>query len=45
MRFIHTSDWQLGKPFGRLLDEARAALQEALLEPPGAHTRMTRIHP
>ena len=29
MRFIHTSDWQLGKPFGRLPDEARAALQEA----------------
>jgi hypothetical protein len=32
MRFIHTSDWQLGKPFGRLPDEARAALQEARLD-------------
>lgn len=32
MRFIHTSDWQLGKPFGRLPDQARAALQEARLD-------------
>lgn len=32
MRFIHTSDWQLGKPFGRLPGEARAALQEARLD-------------
>jgi DNA repair exonuclease SbcCD nuclease subunit len=32
MRFIHTSDWQLGKPFGRLPEEARAALQEARLD-------------
>jgi DNA repair exonuclease SbcCD nuclease subunit len=32
MRFIHTSDWQLGKPFGRMLPDARAALQEARLD-------------
>ena len=32
MRFIHTSDWQLGKPFGRTSDEARAALHEARLD-------------
>lgn len=32
MRFIHTSDWQLGKPFGRAPGEARAALQEARLD-------------
>lgn len=32
MRFIHTSDWQLGKPFGRASDETRAALQEARLD-------------
>lgn len=32
MRFIHTSDWQLGKPFGRAPEEARAALKEARLD-------------
>lgn len=32
MRFIHTSDWQLGKPFGRVPVEARAALQDARLD-------------
>ncbi|UQR61326.1 DNA repair exonuclease [Bradyrhizobium sp. C-145] len=32
MRFIHTSDWQLGKPFGRVPDQARAALFEARLD-------------
>lgn len=29
MRFIHTADWQLGKPFGRFEAETRAALTEA----------------
>jgi DNA repair exonuclease SbcCD nuclease subunit len=29
MRFIHTADWQLGKPFGGVSGDARAALQEA----------------
>lgn len=32
MRFIHTSDWQLGKPFGRVPEEARVALKEARLD-------------
>lgn len=32
MRFIHTSDGQLGKPFGRATDDARAALSEARLD-------------
>ncbi|WP_031237186.1 metallophosphoesterase family protein [Asticcacaulis sp. AC460] len=32
MRFIHTSDWQLGKPFGRAPEEARSALQDARLD-------------
>lgn len=29
MRFIHTADWQLGKPFGRFDPATRAALTEA----------------
>src|SRR3546814_1268176 len=29
MRFLHTADWQLGKPFGRFEPEVRAALGEA----------------
>ena len=29
MRFLHTADWQLGKPFGRFDPEVRAALSEA----------------
>ncbi|MCI3132055.1 metallophosphoesterase family protein [Phenylobacterium aquaticum] len=32
IRFIHTADWQLGKPFGRMPDEARTALQDARLD-------------
>ena len=32
MRFIHTSDWQLGKPYGRMPLEARTALQDARLD-------------
>lgn len=32
MRFIHTSDWQLGKPFGRMPPDVRSALQEARLD-------------
>jgi DNA repair exonuclease SbcCD nuclease subunit len=36
MRFIHTSDWQLGKPFGNAPPEARAALQEARLDAIGS---------
>lgn len=29
MKFIHTADWQLGKPFGRFEPDVRAALSEA----------------
>lgn len=29
MRFIHSADWQLGKPFGRFDSETRSALTEA----------------
>lgn len=29
MRFIHTADWQLGRPFGRLEGDVRAALGNA----------------
>jgi hypothetical protein len=32
MRFIHTADWQLGKPFGRFDIDVRAALTEARFE-------------
>jgi DNA repair exonuclease SbcCD nuclease subunit len=32
MRFIHTSDWQLGKPFGRMPEDVRVSLQEARLD-------------
>ena len=36
MRFIHTADWHLGKPFGFLSADARAALTEARLDAIGA---------
>lgn len=29
MKFIHTADWQLGKPFGRFKPEVRTALADA----------------
>lgn len=32
IRIIHTADWQLGKPFGRLPQEVRSALSEARLD-------------
>src|SRR3546814_15816719 len=32
LRFIHSSDWQLGKPFGRASEQPRAALLEARLD-------------
>lgn len=32
MRFIHSSDWQLGKPFGSAPSDARTTLQEARLD-------------
>lgn len=36
MRFIHTADWQLGKPFGSFDGETRAALTEARFDAIGA---------
>lgn len=35
VRFIHTGDWQLGKPFGRFSERARPVLQAARLEAVG----------
>lgn len=32
MKFIHSADWQLGKPFGRFDPEVRGALTEARFE-------------
>ncbi|MCC6917766.1 MAG: DNA repair exonuclease [Alphaproteobacteria bacterium] len=32
MRFLHTSDWQIGKPFGRMPHETASALREARLD-------------
>jgi len=32
IRFIHTADWQLGKPFGRMPEDVRIVLQEARLD-------------
>jgi hypothetical protein len=32
IRFIHTADWQLGKPFGRMPEGVRIVLQEARLD-------------
>ncbi len=32
MKFVHTADWQLGKPFGRFEPEVRAALAAARLD-------------
>lgn len=44
MRFIHSSDWQLGKPFGRAPQEARAALQEARLAAIDSLARAAAAH-
>lgn len=33
MRFVHTADWQLGKPFGRVTDQQkRSRLQQERIE-------------
>lgn len=32
VRIVHTADWQLGKPFGGLPDDVRAALADARLD-------------
>ena len=39
-RFIHTADWQLGKPFGRFRPEVAAGLQRARLD---AVARIARV--
>ena len=31
IRFLHTADWQLGKPFGMVPDEARKRARRASL--------------
>lgn len=36
MRILHTSDWQIGKPFGRMPSETAAALRDARLDAIGA---------
>ena len=32
MKFIHSADWQLGKPYGRFEPKVRAVLSEARFE-------------
>ena len=42
IKFIHTADWQLGKPFGRAPSEASGALQEARLDAIDALGKLAR---
>lgn len=35
-RLIHTADWQLGKPYGRVDSDVRAALTEARFDALGS---------
>ena len=44
MRFIHTADWQLGKPFARFPAEVRAALTEARFDVIDAIGRVAEEH-
>ena len=44
IRFIHTADWQLGKPFGRAPAEARIVLQDARLEAIDAIAKLAAEH-
>ncbi|WP_159981544.1 MULTISPECIES: DNA repair exonuclease [unclassified Novosphingobium] len=44
MRFIHTADWQLGKPFGRFDAVTRAALTEARFDAIDAIGRAAAQH-
>lgn len=44
MRLIHSADWQLGKPFGRLPPQARAALTEARLDAIDTLASAARAH-
>jgi len=44
LRFIHTADWQLGKPFGRFEHDVRAALSEARFDAIDAIGRAATEH-
>lgn len=44
MRFIHTADWQLGKPFGGFDAETRNALAEARFDAIGAVGNVAATH-
>lgn len=44
MKFIHSADWQLGKPFGRFETEVRAALTEARFDAVDALGRAAAEH-
>ena len=41
-KFVHTADWQLGKPFGRMPDVVRTVLGEARLDVIGAIAGVAR---
>ena len=44
IRFIHTADWQLGKPFGRAPADARIVLQDARLDAVDAIAKLAAEH-
>ena len=44
MRFVHTADWQLGKPFGRFDADVRSALTEARFDAVDAIGRAAMEH-
>ncbi|NHO33386.1 metallophosphoesterase family protein [Acetobacter fallax] len=44
MKFIHSADWQLGKPFGRFDPDIRAALSEARFDAIDAMGRAAAEH-
>ena len=44
MIFIHTADWQLGKPYGRFETDVRAALTEARFDAIDAIGKAATLH-
>lgn len=44
MKFIHTADWQLGKPYGRFEPEVRGALTEARFDAIDAIGKAAALH-
>lgn len=44
MKFIHSADWQLGKPFGRFASDVRGALAEARFDAVDALGRAAAEH-